>query len=149
MAPYWLPVVRLHSTRANLSLTSATCDTKAADNAVKIWSPFTGQLIRNLNGHTKGLSDVAWSSDSVYLASASDDTTIRIWDVDSVCYHTTIINISLLIQSGCEGSYNKNAQRAHKFCILRELQYRVDVACLRWMRRGRQNMEFSERCEDK
>lgn len=93
MALYWLPVVRLHSTRTNLSLTSATCGAKAADNAVKIWSPFTGQLIRNLNGHTKGLSDVAWSSDSVYLASASDDTTIRIWDVDSVCYRTTIIKV--------------------------------------------------------
>ena len=51
---------------------------------VKIWSPFTGELIRNLNGHTKGLSDIAWSADSVYLASASDDHTIRIWDVDSV-----------------------------------------------------------------
>lgn len=57
----------------------------ANDHLVKIWSPFTGELIRNLNGHTKGLSDIAWSSDSVYLASASDDHTIRIWDVDSVC----------------------------------------------------------------
>ena len=55
------------------------------DKVVKIWSPYTGELIRNLNGHTKGLSDIAWSSDSVYLASASDDQTIRIWDVDSVC----------------------------------------------------------------
>ena len=58
--------------------------TPANDRVVKIWSPFTGELIRNLNGHTKGLSDIAWSSDSVYLASASDDHTVRIWDVDSV-----------------------------------------------------------------
>lgn len=56
----------------------------AADNLIKIWSPFTGDLIRNLNGHTKGLSDVAWSTDGTYLASASDDTTIRIWNVDTV-----------------------------------------------------------------
>jgi WD40 repeat protein len=56
----------------------------AADNLVKIWSPFTGELIRNLSGHTKGLSDIAWSADGVYLASASDDTSIRIWNVDSV-----------------------------------------------------------------
>lgn len=55
-----------------------------AENMVKIWSPFTGELIRNLTGHTEGLSDIAWSSDSVYLASASDDTTIRIWEVDAV-----------------------------------------------------------------
>jgi WD40 repeat protein len=59
-------------------------NTLANDKAVKIWSPFTGELIRNLNGHTKGLSDIAWSADSVYLASASDDHTIRLWDVDSV-----------------------------------------------------------------
>lgn len=52
---------------------------------MKIWSPHTGQLVRNLTGHSKGLSDVAWSSDSVFLASASDDTTIRIWTVDTVC----------------------------------------------------------------
>jgi COMPASS component SWD3 len=58
---------------------------KAADNVAKIWSPFSGELIRNLNGHTKGLSDIAWSPNSVYLATASDDHTIRIWDVDSVC----------------------------------------------------------------
>ena len=51
---------------------------------IKIWSPFTGELIRNLNGHAKGLSDVAWSTDGVCLASASDDTTIRIWNVDTV-----------------------------------------------------------------
>ena len=43
----------------------------ANDKVVKIWSPFTGELIRNLNGHTKGLSDISWSADSVYLASAS------------------------------------------------------------------------------
>lgn len=55
-----------------------------ADNFVKIWSPITGELIRNLVGHTKGISDVSWANDSVHLASASDDRTIRIWDVDTV-----------------------------------------------------------------
>ena len=60
-----------------------------ADTVVKIWNPFTGVLIRNLNGHTAGNSDIAWSPDGVFLASASDDTSIRIWDVDSVCIHRT------------------------------------------------------------
>lgn len=36
-------------------------------------------------GHTEGISDIAWSSASELLASASDDKTIRIWDVESVC----------------------------------------------------------------
>lgn len=51
---------------------------------VKIWSPETGQFTKNLAGHTQGLSDIAWSGDSKYLASASDDTTIRIWNVEKV-----------------------------------------------------------------
>lgn len=55
-----------------------------AEKVVKIWSPETGEFLRNLTGHTQGLSDIAWSSDSVYLASASDDTTIRIWKVETV-----------------------------------------------------------------
>lgn len=65
------------------------------DKVVKIWSPYTGELIRNLNGHTKGLSDITWSSDSVYLASASDDQTIRIWDVDSVRSKSPLTFITL------------------------------------------------------
>jgi WD40 repeat protein len=57
---------------------------QGAEKVVKIWSPQTGEFLRNLIGHTAGLSDIAWSSDSVYLASASDDTTIRIWNVENV-----------------------------------------------------------------
>ena len=52
---------------------------QAADNVAK--TSFSGELILNLNGHTKGLSDISWSPDSVYLA---DDHTIQIWDADSV-----------------------------------------------------------------
>ncbi|KAJ7803211.1 WD40-repeat-containing domain protein, partial [Mycena olivaceomarginata] len=83
---------------------------------IKIWSPFTGELIRNLNGHTQGLSDIAWSADSVYLASASDDTTIRIWEVDSgltqkqlkghtkwvFCLNYNTAS-NLLVSGGCDG----------------------------------------------
>jgi len=29
----------------------------------------------------QGISDISWSSDSRYICSASDDTTIKIWDV--------------------------------------------------------------------
>ena len=63
---------------------SWSCFVIANDKLVKIWSPNTGEFIHGLIGHTKGNSDISWSSDSVYLASASDDRTIKIWDVDSV-----------------------------------------------------------------
>jgi COMPASS component SWD3 len=71
---------------------------EAADNVAKIWSPFSGELIRNLSGHTEGLSDIAWSPNSVYLATASDDHTIRIWDVDSVC---TYLNKTFVFMLNC------------------------------------------------
>lgn len=70
--------LRYHSTNSDIL--------KGAEKVVKIWSPETGEFIRNLIGHTQGLSDITWASDSIHLASASDDTTIRIWDVKKVLY---------------------------------------------------------------
>ena len=70
------------------------CFFAGAENVVKIWSPDTGEFLRDLIGHTQGLSDIAWSSNSVYLASASDDTTIRIWNVQTVGNPSTILLLS-------------------------------------------------------
>lgn len=60
------------------------CLFSAADKLVKVWSVLTGMIIRTFEGHDEGLNDVAWSGDSVFVASASDDKTIRIWNVDAV-----------------------------------------------------------------
>ena len=56
----------------------------AADKEIKIWDVFSGNILRTMVGHTEGLSDVAWSSNSEIIASASDDKTIRIWSVANV-----------------------------------------------------------------
>ncbi|BAT95595.1 COMPASS-like H3K4 histone methylase component WDR5B [Vigna umbellata] len=52
------------------------------DKTLIIWSSATLSLLHRLVGHSEGISDLAWSSDSDshYICSASDDCTIRIWD---------------------------------------------------------------------
>lgn len=47
-------------------------------------SPVSGITLRHiLRGHTNGINRMAWSPDGRYLASPSDDNTIRIWEVTS------------------------------------------------------------------
>lgn len=116
METYWLPAVRATSQSRALHLIFLN---QGAEKVVKIWSPETGDFLRNLIGHTQGLSDIAWSSDSVYLASASDDTTIRIWNVENVRPpYIPVVGFSDLQ----EGIDTQTSKRTHKMGFLSELQ---------------------------
>ena len=42
-----------------------------------------GTYIQTFEGHTKGISDVSWAPNSNYLCSASDDTTVIIWETST------------------------------------------------------------------
>ena len=57
---------------------------EGADKLVKLWNAYTGEIIRTFDGHKEGVSDIAWSSDGEYLASASDDKTIIVWSLELV-----------------------------------------------------------------
>jgi len=58
--------------------------TVAADKLVKLWDSRSGEFVQNFEGHTKGISDIAWSASSELLASGSDDKTVRLWNVNTV-----------------------------------------------------------------
>lgn len=57
---------------------------KGADKLIKLWDGVTGEFIETLQGHTEGISDIAWASDGEYIASASDDKTVKIWSMEEV-----------------------------------------------------------------
>lgn len=57
---------------------------QGADAAVKVWDTLTGRLIYTFEGHLAGISTLAWSPDGQWIASGSDDKTIRFWNVNTV-----------------------------------------------------------------
>ena len=52
------------------------------DKTIKIWNPQSGQLVRNLIGHTKDVNKLVVLT-SGELASASDDNTARLWETQT------------------------------------------------------------------
>ena len=51
----------------------------SADKLIKIWN-LAGNLEATLKGHKLEVSEVCWNLSGQFLVSASDDTSVRIWD---------------------------------------------------------------------
>lgn len=58
--------------------------TASLDGTVALLSTSNFAVIATLRGHAAGVSDLSWSTESYYLCSASDDRTLRIWDIRPV-----------------------------------------------------------------
>ena len=48
-----------------------------------LWDLDSGQSLHTLEGHTNGVRHVAITVDGVRAVSASEDNTLRVWDLDS------------------------------------------------------------------
>ena len=97
---------------------------QAADKLIKIWDTYTGDIIKTLHGHSEGISDVAWSSEGDFLASASDDKTVRIWDINLVRIFSSPV-VDPRQTSDSLGDGGQCFERTHKLCVLCELQSQV------------------------
>lgn len=72
-----------YSTNIKISPNGLYYAISSTDKHIYIHLLSTGELISKFpTEHTRGVSDIAWSPDSIYLASASDDCTIRVWNVE-------------------------------------------------------------------
>jgi WD40 repeat protein len=66
----------------------------SAGNEIHLWNPEDGKLKTSLKGHEKPVSTVAFSPDGQTLASGSDDTSVRLWNVEQGT-ETTNLNADL------------------------------------------------------
>lgn len=77
--------IRIWNTTSNVSSsTSSTSFTSSSSFTNNNGTTTNNDAVHTLEGHTQGVSDIAWSPDGQYLASASDDGTVRLWNVETV-----------------------------------------------------------------
>lgn len=71
-----LPIHRINDfVMGHLTITVSGEDCK-----VRVWDLASGRMLAELKGHTLQVTGLDWSMDSSFLASASLDGTVRVWN---------------------------------------------------------------------
>jgi WD40 repeat protein len=67
---------------ATVSLDGKTMATGGGDKAIDLWEVASRKLIGRLLGHTSDIEALAFTPNSRFVISASEDRTVRVWSVD-------------------------------------------------------------------
>jgi WD40 repeat protein len=65
----------------NGHILAAATGPNETDNAVRLWDLRTGKLLGLCTGHKQSVWSIAFSPDGRTLATASDDSTLKLWNV--------------------------------------------------------------------
>jgi WD40 repeat protein len=60
------------------------------DNAIRIWDTASKQILLRLNGHTRRVQSLSFSGDGKLILSASDDSSLKLWDLHAAWAKRTL-----------------------------------------------------------
>ena len=73
-----------HATVTSVAFSPDSSHLASVSNKIlRIWTTASGELARELEGHTRSVKSEAFSDSGRFIVSGSRDTTVRVWDMTS------------------------------------------------------------------
>lgn len=145
-----MSAIRPHS--APVSCAAASPDGRVLasgsyDRRILLWDADSGEILRDLTGHTSLVNGLDWSPNGLWLASAASDHTVRVWHVltgrEVACLrgHTDDVNgVSWSPDGGrlASASFDGTVRvwTAEGACLLIAGHHRSDVNGVAWLPSG-------------